>query len=261
MCDFHSIVVRRDGAIAHIPQNSHSGAVGAAGWRENDQMADMRGAFFVEAEWGGVGRFPGVEEITYSFGGGSLAEKQAKVIEAHYENLSKLLADPAAHAGRMLFDGGYFSGDEYADVRWRVLHLPNTPWRIVERLVKSKLHADAQMPIRSLHPAITKIDGSFAVAEGVTLETKTLAEVSGGVYMREGSTLTAPVLAEVSGGVYMREGSTLTVPALVKVSGGVYVRENATLTAPALAEVSGDVYKHRTAKMDAPLLNGKGGGK
>ena len=34
MCDFHSICVRTDGAIAHLPSNSHSGAVEAAKWRE-----------------------------------------------------------------------------------------------------------------------------------------------------------------------------------------------------------------------------------
>src|SRR5688572_29293411 len=123
MCDFHSCCVRRDGALAHIPGNSHSGAVAAAGWRENDQMADFRGAFFVEAEWNGEGIFPGVDKIVR----GPVNEKQRKVIEAHYTALANLLADPAANADRMLFDGGIFSNDQFADIRWRVLIHPECP--------------------------------------------------------------------------------------------------------------------------------------
>lgn len=118
MCDFHSIIVRRDGAKAHVMTNSHSGAVEAAKWRENDQMADMRGPFFVECEWGGNGEYPGADKITRSC---DFNEKQRKTIDAHYQSLSKLLADPKANAEAMLFDGGVFAGDEYGDIRWKVL--------------------------------------------------------------------------------------------------------------------------------------------
>ena len=97
MFDFHSIVVRVDGASAHIASNSHSGAVEAAGWRENDQMADLRGKYFVEAEWGGLGDFPGPKSVTR----GDMNEKQRKLITNHYTALQKLLADPASHAERL----------------------------------------------------------------------------------------------------------------------------------------------------------------
>ena len=61
MCDFHSICVRVDGAIAHVAKNSHSEAVEAAGWKENK---DHLPPVFVEAEWNGEGKFPGIEKIT-----------------------------------------------------------------------------------------------------------------------------------------------------------------------------------------------------
>lgn len=48
MCDFNAIVVRRDGAIAHTKENSHSGAVAKAGWTENDSTFKKKR--FVECE-------------------------------------------------------------------------------------------------------------------------------------------------------------------------------------------------------------------
>jgi len=138
MCDFHSIVVRVDGASAHIAGNSHSGAVEAAGWRENDQMADLRGKYFVEAEWDGLGDFPGAESITR----GEMNEKQRKLIANHYTALQKLLADPASHAERMCLGRGIFSKPEFADVRWKAFVDPRTPEDVVARLAETELFAD-----------------------------------------------------------------------------------------------------------------------
>lgn len=60
MCDFHSIIVRVDGAIGHIASNSHSEAAEALGWKENEDFKPTR---FVEVEWDGMGDYPGAEKI------------------------------------------------------------------------------------------------------------------------------------------------------------------------------------------------------
>ena len=36
MCNFHSICVRVDGVVGHLPTNSHSGIIAALKWRENE---------------------------------------------------------------------------------------------------------------------------------------------------------------------------------------------------------------------------------
>ncbi len=228
MCDFHSICVRRDGAIAHIPENSHSGAIEKLGWRENDQIAAVRGPFFVEAEWSCQGEFPGVDRITR---GSSLNEKQRKVIENHYTNLAKLLADPAAHAERMLFNRGFFSGEEYADIRWKILIHTECPKRVADKLAETSLYAMGD-EIKSLHPLVKRVDGSFSIAEKYEITAPALTK-SGSVYVQQGATFTAPALTK-SGYVDVQQGATFTAPALTEVSGSVYVQQGATFTAPKL---------------------------
>jgi hypothetical protein len=229
MCDFHSIVVRRDGAIAHIPGNSHSGAVEASGWRENDQMSDFRGAYFVEAEWDGKGDFPGVDKITR----GETNEKQRKKIADHYTALAKLLADPATHAERMCLGRGIFAKPEYGDIRWKVMSDPRTPAEVVAKIASTPLFADGS-EISFLHPKVISIEGSFVIADGISITAPALTEVSGSVYVRANATFTAPALTEVSGSVYVRANATFTAPALTK-SGSVDVSENAIVDAPLLA--------------------------
>src|ERR1700738_2828117 len=189
MCDFHSIVVRLDGAKAHVPSNSHSEAIAAAKWLENDTMADMRGPRFVECEWTGEGAFPGVDKIVKS---GTINEKQRKVIEGHYTALATLLADPEANAGRMCFDGGIFSGKEYADIRWRVIILEKCPQEIASRLAETSLHANGES-IKSLHPKIKSIAGSFYVDSGYKITAPVLAKCG---YVNVTGTFIAPVLAK-----------------------------------------------------------------
>ncbi len=189
MCDFHSIVVRKDGAKAHVAANSHSGAVEAAKWRENQPNRDP---FFNECEWDGIGKFPGVDKITR---GEPVNERQAKVIEGHYACLSQLLADPEKHAATMCLDGGIFSADEYADVRWKVLVQPKCPKRIADKIAVTRLHADGKN-IKSFHPAIKSISGYVSLESGATLDAPVLAEVKGYVSLDSGATLNAPVLAK-----------------------------------------------------------------
>jgi hypothetical protein len=172
MCDFHSIIVRRDGAKAHVMTNSHSGAVKAAGWRENDQMTDFseRGPFFTECEWSGVGEYPGAESVSKS----SINEKQRKAIDLHYQALAKFVSNPGKNAA-MLFDAGYFFGDEYGDLRWKALVHPECPKQFLLKLAQSPLHSDGY-PIKSLHPAVKEVSGDVIVEQGATLTAPELAE-------------------------------------------------------------------------------------
>ena len=217
MCDFHSICVRRDGAIAHLASNSHSEAVKQAGWRENDEMADLRGKFFVEAEWNGDGTFPDVNKITR----GEANERQRKVIEAHYSALSALLADPAANAERMLFDGGIFAGDQYADIRWRVLIYPDCPKSIADRLVTLPLYANGEA-IKSFDPRIETLEGSFAIADGYTVTAKNLRKVGGYVVVYGSAKADFPVLTKVGGYVRVYGSGKMVAPKLATVNGKPY---------------------------------------
>ena len=89
MCDFHSIVVRADGAEAHVFGNSHSTAVEKAGWMENEPHKRKR---FVEVEWNGVGEYPGADKITRLDDYQSLTAKQRTTIDRRYKALAKVMA-------------------------------------------------------------------------------------------------------------------------------------------------------------------------
>ncbi len=227
MCDFHSIIVRRDGAIGHVAKNSHSGAVEAAGWRENDQMADLREPFFVEAEWNCEGPFPGASKITR----GTPNAKQLQVVKDHYTALVELLEDPAKHGEKYCTGSGRFASDEWADVRWKVLSHPKCPKRLANKLAVTQLFADGN-PVKSLHPLIKAIEGQLAIEEKCEITAPVLAQ-SGDIVLYAGATLTAPVLAQ-SGDIVLRDCATLTAPVLAQ-SGDIVLRDGATLTAPVLA--------------------------
>lgn len=224
MCDFHSIVVRADGAKAHIPSNSHSGAVAAAGWRENEPHREK---FFVECEWSGVGEYPGAEKITR----GDINEKQRKVIDTHYTALSKLLSDPKKHSDRMLFGAGIFSGDQYADIRWRVLIHPDRPNNLATKLVTMRLHSNGEK-IKSFDPRITSLEGNLLIEDGYEI--------------------CAPALTKVGGDLAVHGSSKLD--ALVEVGGYLDVYGSAKLDAPALTTVGGNLAVSGSAKINAPLL-------
>ena len=253
MCDFHSVVVRLDGAKAHLMTNSHSGAVEAAKWRENDHMAQFRGAFFVECEWNCLGTYPGARHIARD----ELNDKQVAAIDTHYQALAQLLANPAAHAQAALFGNGIFAGEEYGDVRWKVMIHPECPSELIPLLAVTSLFADGSK-IKSLHPSITKIAGNFSVAERYKIDAPALVEVCGDVVVEQGASLTAPALVEVSGLLRVEQGASLTAPALVEVSGDVVVAQGASLTAPALVEVSGHVVVEQGASLTAPALEKAG---
>jgi hypothetical protein len=241
-------VVRVDGAIAHVPENSHSAAAEAAGWTENDQMASMRGLRFVEAEWNGQGKYPGAEKTVR----GTMNEKQRKAVDAVFQSLEQVLNEPAKHGEAACCGTGIFAKDEWADVRWNVLIHPDCPHRLAAQLAITKLHAMGET-IKSWHPDIRQLSGSFVVAAKHNITAPALTEVSGYVDVQQGATFTAPALAK-SGSVDVQKGATFTAPALVEVSGYVDVQKGATFTAPALVEVSGYVYVQTGATFTAPAL-------
>jgi hypothetical protein len=131
VCDFHSIVVRADGAKAHVFGNSHSEAVEAAGWLENEPHKRKR---FVECEWDGKGEYPGAEQITRLEVGDELTAKQRETIDRHYKFLAAVM-----------------SGDEkplhtvFLEPQWRDVWLeswrnkvPDTVWFLARRLAKEQ---------------------------------------------------------------------------------------------------------------------------
>ena len=112
MCDFHSIVINRNGDIAHVPGNSHSGAIAAAGWPENTVTSDMHGKNrFIEMEWDGKRPMPEWGGAFARFTG-DYTQSQRKAGERHYAKLAAYLAGDDK-------DAKYFDQPEYLDVRLR----------------------------------------------------------------------------------------------------------------------------------------------
>ena len=152
MCEFHSICVRAsDGAVAHVPTNSHSTAVSVAKWRENEPN---KSPFFVEAE--------GTNSDNVTIRGEANAV-QKKVIARHYESLGKLLADPAKHS-RMLKGAGIFSGPEYLDVHLAVARKTACPvlMRFADRIAE-RYGDEGKKIVREMLPEIQKAATSKAL--------------------------------------------------------------------------------------------------
>jgi hypothetical protein len=133
MCDFHSVAVRRDGAIAHDPSNSHSAAVSKAGWIENNRPGGK--ARFVELEYDGKMPIDDIRDIIVSDTcGDELTDAQAKAGAVHYSELHQCLA-----GGVVL---PRFEAVEYADVRREVAN------RTRDRDTLVKLAGDADAYVR-----------------------------------------------------------------------------------------------------------------
>ncbi|MBS0211325.1 MAG: hypothetical protein JSS27_20455, partial [Planctomycetes bacterium] len=106
MCDFHSICVRADGAIAHHPSNSHSRAVAHAGWKENTAETTR----FWECEWGGEGEMP--DSLVQARNGIKPPEEVIRIATAHYAALYRAL-----HGGDI---AQVFLHPDFYDVRYAV---------------------------------------------------------------------------------------------------------------------------------------------
>ncbi len=137
MCDYHSIVVFRDGQIAHVPSNSHSQAVAASGRAENTHANPER---FAEFEWDGRGDLPSIaglladgrKDVT-------LTQAQERAALRHYGKLAEVHADPAK-----AFDPeGYFAADCYFDVRYAAAGNPSTPADVLSRALENE-HEDVR---------------------------------------------------------------------------------------------------------------------
>ncbi len=226
MCDFFSAVIRRDGKVFHLPSNSHSGIVAHFGLTENDTMADMRGVpRFYEFEWDVQGSVP--SNITKLLRGVNPPEKVVDAAKVLAKNLRQALDEP----GWGLLDDGFFAGEEFADLRWKALIHEKCPHKIAARLAETLLHAQGEA-IKSLHPKVTAIEGSWSVEKGYHISAPALTEVAGYIDVRENAKLDAPALTK-AGSIYVSENAKLDAPALTK-AGYIDVRENAKLDAPKL---------------------------
>ena len=246
MCDFLSVVIRRDGKIFHLPTNSHSGIVDHYGLTENDTMAEMRNLpRFYEFEWDG-------EDDTARTAKGylrgpnppAIVVKAAATLAA---NLRRALNEP----GWGCLDDGFFAAPEWADVRWKALCNPKCPPDVADRIAETPLHANGET-ISSLRPTVTAIGGSFRVAAGYKITAPVLAK-AGYVCLDQGASLDAPVLAEVDGYMRLDQGASLDVPMLSRV-GRVYVSKHVNVILPSLTSVL-DVVMEAHATLGVPLLD------
>jgi hypothetical protein len=248
MCDFHSIAVRRDGAIAHVHGNSHSGAVHHAGWRENQPN---REPFFVEAEWNGNGEYPGAEKITRNHSKEfPLTVAQTKAIDRHYQALASVLIATHPTAEEI----AKWNKPEFADVMERICAK-------IEKLPEiegAKWHGNLYVRQGGTltAPALTEITGYLYVRQGGTLTAPALTEITDNLDVQQGGTLTAPALTK-TGNLDVQQGGTLTAPALTK-TGNLYVQQGGTLTAPALTEITDNLYVQQGGTLTAPAFGYNG---
>ena len=127
MCDFHSVVVSREGEIAHVASNSHSEAVAAAGWAENTVTSDLHSKNrFIECEWDGFGNIPSFEKIAKNLTDDYTESQKIQTIN-HYTKLSEFLNGDIKHLD-------YFSGNNYVDVRRCVAQNTSTSQEILANL-------------------------------------------------------------------------------------------------------------------------------
>ena len=134
MCDFHSIVVRKDGAIAHTADNSHSGAIAAFGWRENtDQQT-----FFVECEWDGIDGEYSLKRVVSLRNGLTLEDltnKQVRSINRHYKALANVMSGDIT----AILPGGLLHGVVYWDVYVAARRCAKVSLEDLERIQKELL--------------------------------------------------------------------------------------------------------------------------
>jgi hypothetical protein len=236
MCDLFSGIVRVDGEFRHIKENSHSGAVAAAGWQENNGLRTR----FVEAEWNGVGKYPGADEICR----GELNEKQRKTIDRIYGALASLVEDPAKHAERMLFGKGIFVSEEYADLRWLILIHEKCPSKIAKRLCDTTLFISKGYHPKNVLPKwLKKIDGGYLNLSGYTHALPAGFTHCGGDLNLSGYTHALPAGFTHCGGDLNLSGYTHALPAGFKHCGGDLNLSGYTHALPAgFTHCGGDLY-------------------
>jgi hypothetical protein len=108
MCDFHSTawrVLGQDIQCAHNSDNSHSGMIEEAGWRDNEPN---RAINIFEAEWNGEGELPGNAKLIRNIG--ECPEQLVRRIRSHYTKLKEAITD-GKH-----FDFYFSDTEKWADV-------------------------------------------------------------------------------------------------------------------------------------------------
>jgi hypothetical protein len=203
MCDFHSTAWRmlgQDIQVCHLPNNSHSEMIEAAGWKDNQPN---RQTVVFEAEWSGEGKLPEAGAIIRN--SGECPERLTRSIMSHYRKLKEALSE-GKHLGR---DGYFRDHKTWADV-----------WR-------SAMH-NGHMPDFT---DVKEFSGYVNIEQGGSLTAPVLAKC-GDVSIAQGGSLTAPVLAKC-GYVSIAQGGSLTAPVLAKC-GCVSIAQGGSLTAPKL---------------------------
>ncbi len=137
MCDFHSIVCYVDGAIFHVPSNSHSEAVRVSGRPDNSWETR-----FVECEWGAWGRYPGAYGTLQNER--KINEKQRRAIDAHYLGLKKVMK-----SGQFT---GKWARPEYADVRleWLIVRRPRSNSQVLAKMAQDNSVAVRRLVVECL---------------------------------------------------------------------------------------------------------------
>jgi hypothetical protein len=253
----HKIIVHPNGTKVHTPSNSWEEAAKIAKWPsyamyrfldwtdeglgEQEQYREQEHLNYVECQWNTEDPFPNFAEYSnitiddfkqIASHEGPWTEKAVKTIVEHYSKLNQLLSDPKTHAEQMLFNNGYFAGEEYADIRWDMMYHANTPKSVIEKLAHTTLYANSKKAIKSLHPAIKKIQGDFIIDKEVKINAQNLEEISETVWLLENASLTTPNLKEVKN-IILLDNVSLTAPNLEKAE-SISLGKNANLTAPNL---------------------------
>ena len=164
MCDFHSTVWRligQDVQTFHLPTNSHSEMVNAAGWRENEPN---RKTVVFESEWNGDGEVPDINKLLKNNASECPAQVERAVIK-YYRTLKAAITP----GGK--FDKIFSDPQKFQDV-----------W---EAAMKAGCSLD--------FGKIEKFNGYVGVHQGATLTAPALAEADS-VDVHQGATLTAPKL-------------------------------------------------------------------
>ena len=173
MCDFHSVIVRRDGLIYHDLSNSHSQMAQKAGWRENSVTSHLTNKpAFIELEWNGKGEYPKWEKLARLNNDTDYTKVQQDAAEAHYRKLQAYLQN-GSHAD-------YFDRPEYLDV-------------VIAKLGGAvEVNGDGEASINL---------SSLTTAEGLTLP----KEIGGSLYLYSLTTAEGLTLPEKIGGkVYLK---------------------------------------------------------
>lgn len=243
MNPFHLVCVRTDGSLAHNLTNDVHQAISGSGWTSDEPEIPLS---YVTARWNGRGKFPGVDAITT----GTPNQKQRAAILRHFLALAELLQHPARFADRYLFNGGLFSAQEYADVRFAVLTQAPCPVFYQERLLRTYLCATPQTcdngSLReTLVENMTAIHAGLLVTDGTVLALPNVTRITGRLAIQGSGQFSARKLQLLDGSMDISERGTLVAPSLIRITGDAQIDGNACLDN--LESIGGDLIVERSS--------------